>query len=186
MSIELQGLEKVMARLVVLKGIPMAKAVRNAARDFVQEAQKSTPLSKPKTIWRQVPGRGTKTGSKIWIASKNSGKTNVSGSPKWQSMRTIRGRGFAKASWISAAQRLGMSTSGRVRVMRGALGKSTVLLDLDESKANPSVQIFDTLDYIAKLDAQHNLSGRGISKARERVVNEIGRMIARASSGAKA
>lgn len=177
---ELEQLQRCMATIATLKRIPIGKAVRNASRDFLQAAYPKTPVAKRSKDFIQVPGRGTRKGTKIWLHK------GASGSRKWRGPWAIKNAGFARVSWIGAMAAMGMSTDKRDKYgkmpsarLSQAIRKSTAIIDVAPTTATPSVRIMDSVDYLQKLDARTGLASAGLQKAIDRIYKEIERMAER-------
>ena len=98
----------VMRSLALLKGIPLAKVVRNAARDFAQAARRATPVaSKSRSEYYRV--RDRRTGEWRYLhVSMLEGRSRKS----LRNLRKVRiYKGWSRASWIGVFRALGMGTS---------------------------------------------------------------------------
>lgn len=108
-----------------LKQIPLAKVVRNAAKDFVQAAHKNTPLSEltgAKYYRAELGNRrwwipiGWLNGRRV---HNKSGRAHLK---KWLK------RGWSKATWIGVMRALGMSHGGVRSDLQEAAQKSSVIM----------------------------------------------------------
>ncbi len=94
------------ATYAALKNVPLAKVLRNMARDFVQAAFKTTPLARISiSPFVRVPIEGTKRTYHYirWHSLDRKAKKRL------KDRRVIIHRGWSKASWIQAMRLLGMN-----------------------------------------------------------------------------
>jgi len=167
---ELARLNRAMLKIQAVKGVPMAKVIRNAARDFVQEAYRATPLAKKRQtdflyLGKKRPPHGGR-GRPRWVRKE----PTKSGS-RWDPPFSIA-RGFSKSSWIGMMRQLGMNGK------RSDHASAAVYGDVFTSQANDKMftELVNTLPWIGKLDDRKGIQLRGIRKATERIERELIRL----------
>lgn len=99
--------EGLMQALASLKNVPLAKVVRNASRDFAQEAFKNTPTAQiSKSEYYYYHDRN---GQIHFLHESQVGKRK-----KGSKLRKVRiHKGWSKASWIGVFRALGISMQSR-------------------------------------------------------------------------
>lgn len=114
-----------------MKGFPLKKIVHNAAKDFAQAAQETTPLAQiehAKYFRAFIPH-----GKHWWIPIEKVGHTVHNKPGKVQLWRWLK-RGWSKATWIGIMRALGMTTKKQPR-------KSS---DAEHAKKMSSVTVKET------------------------------------------
>jgi len=173
MGIQVEA-QELMGAFARLKQIPLAKVVRNAARDFAQAAQKATPnaaisrspwylatryeqtqetyqtkrgKTKTRTVWANgSDGRRVKRGNSWFIHESKIG----SGRAYWRKggieVRKMRVyRGWSKASWIGIMKALGMSHGGVKPQLEKADNLSSVVLR--DNPVNVAAEMTDRIAF---------------------------------------
>lgn len=179
-KIQDKGLLQTYARL---KNIPMAKVLRNAARDFVQAAYRATPLARIKqSPYVRLPIEGTKHTYRyiLWDSLDEKAQERLK-------KRRIRlQRGWSKASWIHLMRVLGMTNkNGDMRKERS--GKRWDAVNrLATIGGNPEreVEITDQIHFDARPGEIDRISEAGFALATKRLSNDFRKIMKAAQKGA--
>lgn len=105
---------ELMEALARLKQVPLAKVMRNAARDFVAGAYQATPLAKERGeggYLELLDRKRTESGAKVvrYIPAPKPGRKRS----LWTRWHTYA-RGWSRASWIGIMRDLGMGSGKQV------------------------------------------------------------------------
>ena len=191
-AVTMEGLANLMARLALVKNVEVTKVARNAARDFARAALAATPLAKPKTPWLAVH---SKSGAAVrfvrvdkapWSEAGQAHARRVpiryrrGGDLKYIRRRHtrpagIRGRGFAKASWVWAMMELEIPLTA---YQRRAGAKAGRLSDWELAVSGPDgarAELENRLDYLGGKYAP-GIMAAGLARAEAKIVAELDRI----------
>lgn len=177
-EIQDKGLLKTYA---ALKNIPLAKVIRNAARDFVQAAYKATPMARiTQSPYVRIPIEGAKRVFRYipWdsLDEKAQGRLKK---------RRIRlQRGWSKASWIRLMRILGMTNkNGDMRKERSGKRWKAVnqlaTIGLTEKQA----VINDAIHFDARPGEIDRIAEAGFALATKRISNDFKKIMKAAQEG---
>lgn len=187
-QVDMAKLASLMRRMQQLKSeadggeYPMAKVLRNAARDFAQEAYAATrSAAVSRTPFLQVPDRRGSTYYNAYKARLLSGAAvtpgmTIRGAMRWVKKRRVKhlglrggrtpnppypvAKGFARATWIGVFRGLGMTTRRPAeRIPEAATRAGTV------TQEPHRIDLADRLSYIGRLDARDAIVARGVAAA---------------------
>lgn len=163
---ELRQLDTLMHRLAEAKGVPLAKVIRNASKDFAFEAQRATPVAKiTKSPYWFI--KAPKSGQPRWVV-----KWSAKSKSGWQKQLFRKvSKGYAKASWLGMMSALGIGKGAGK--FQSAQRTSTAIAQAADSERNPVVRMLASLSYINKLDARANIAARGIQRAEAKIINGL-------------
>ena len=193
----------IMAALARLKDIPIAKVLRNAARDYVQGAYKATPtaqISKSQyyvfTDW--------KTGKKHYlhesqVKTEQTKSGNAKMAQKWKNFNPARGffglnqfklkkvrvaKGWSKATWAGVMRELGMATKAIPKRLPSVVADKSELaqnLNANAPKVTVSDEVrFDDFGKQSTAQKHTQIAQAGFALAAKRLVTEYARMLRRA------
>ena len=165
-----------------MKNIPLAKVIRNAARDFVQAAYKATPTARiTQSPYVRIPIEGVKKVFRYipWDSLDEKGQERLK-------KRRIRlQRGWSKASWIRLMRILGMTNSkGEMRKERSGKRWDAVnqlaTIGLTEKQA----VINDAIHFDARPGEIDRITEAGLALATKRLSNDFKKIMKAAQEGA--
>lgn len=165
---ELAHLDNMIKMLSSIRGIPLAKVLRNAAKDVAQGAYRATPMAK---ITRSPVYflKNPRTGSPRWVNRVSYGKDGpLRPHPKWRKVS----KGFAKASWVAIMRNLGMGTGSSSRYP-SAQKEGAVVASASDKEPHPFVRMIDALSYLGKLDQTNGIAQAGIRLAESRLMKAL-------------
>lgn len=189
------NIEGVMQALARLKGIPVAKVLRNAARDFTQGAYKATPLAQVSKspyytfVDARTGQRRYLRDSQVETETTRTGKAKMSA--HWRGLkaefhlRKVRvAKGWSKATWAGVMRSLGMAAKATPARLPQVVETKSELTEALAS-ATPKVTIMDEfrIDDFGKgsTAAKHQqIAQAGFALAAKRMTAEYARMLRRA------
>ena len=172
------GLIDLFARL---KGIPVAKVIRNAARDFVQAALKATPRGR---LAKSPYGR-VKLGADYRYFRLDRLSPRELARAKRRRKRDSRltmplpmRRGWSKASWIGAFRELGMGrTPTAPRKLPASVIQRLSTAAMAGDDQHPEIRITDDIRFTALAGTDQTIIQAGFRLAAERLTREFKRTI---------
>ena len=160
---------QLMDALARLKSIPLAKVVRNAARDYVQAAEKVTPLAKQgksryvkaayyavgdvsyttkkgkvktrRDFLRNGNGHKIRTGNYWYIPADRVGSLKASKKTGLVIRKVRVSKGWSKMTWVGAMRELGMTTKSRPASLPASVEAKSHTAQ--QGGDNPSITITD-------------------------------------------
>lgn len=161
-----------MEALAELKQIPLAKVVRNAARDFVQAAFRATPTAK---VGRAQYYRA-KTNGRTWyipVAKTNGRRVRGLKKSGVEVRKVAIRRGWSRSTWLGAMQALGMASKARPARMPEAVERKSTASS-GGAQATPSVVIsdefrLDNFGYSTTIPQYNRIAGEGFKLAAKRL-----------------
>lgn len=176
------GLIDLFARL---KGIPVAKVIRNAARDFVQAALKATPRGR---LSKSPYGR-VKVGDDYRYFRIDRLTPRELARAKRRRRRDSRltmplpmRRGWSKASWIGAFRELGMGrTPTAPRKLPSAVIQRLSTAAAAGDERHPEIRITDDIRFTALAGADQSIVQAGFRLAADRLTREFKRTLKEAT-----
>jgi hypothetical protein len=188
-----------MAAYAAAKGIPMAKVIRNAARDFARAAFYKTPtaaISKSDYFWYRDASGKIHYLHKRMVKSQ-SYKVVVDGETKRRKRWVLRsgketegkihkvmvGKGWSKASWRGVFQALGLPQPNKPKYMPA---KADTLSSLAErfAGATASATITDIIRFNRFGKGSDRVTGAmfqaGYARAAKKIMDDVSRMLRRA------
>ena len=177
---ELRQLDSLMHTMAAAKGVPLAKVVRNAARDFTRGALKATPQADKgieSDCWQfkpdsKHPANHNGGNAQYWLSKRKQWEDKHRGPLKWPITHKISS-GYAKASWRGVMQLLGVPSAGRYP---SAQGEGSVASHAYDTTEIPWFIIRNTLSYMNKLDARSGLVMAGLQNAEAKIINSLSQM----------
>lgn len=184
-----------------IKEVPVAKVLRNAARDFAHGAYRATGTAAvSRSPFLQVPDkRGGKYGRAYMERAARASAageallapgTYLRGAMRWIRKTPARrpgsrgghtpnppypvAKGFARASWIGVFRGLGMTTQRPARNVPASAVRIGQVESLAEG-GQPALEIVDRLSYIARLDARDGVTAAGLRLAQQTMERELDR-----------
>ena len=179
-------LDALMRTISDMKAVPLAKVMRNAAKDMAFEMLRNTPQAK---VTRSPFWKFTKNGHSWWV---NKEKIPYVANPGTRSFRQYQkeakiyrkvSKGYATASWGTMLAQLG----GRMTTRFPSAAKmSKAEARAADGEPKPFVRMVNALSYIGKLDATGRITAPAIAKARENIMRGIAGHMAAAMRRASA
>jgi hypothetical protein len=180
-NIDIDDLVSQMSRL---KNVPIDKATRNAARDFVRGAYMAAPIA---AVRRSKFAKVTlKTGKEQVLNITKAAQQSAAAASKerraevrkatrarLEARRIVIRRGFAKATWIGAFRALGVTTNKPAKNLSETLTRlSKVTWHTKDSEA--SVEITDqNLAFKHHIDAGNAMLMAGLDRAKDILLKNI-------------
>ena len=173
---ELRQLDSMIRSLSAIRGLPLGKVIRNAARDMTKGMFYATPvakITKSPLYWLKNP----RTGSPRWVNRTTYGKNGPPRPhPKWRKVS----KGYAKSSWITALRNLGVN-QGSEKSYPSAQKESFAEANASDTVTNPYVRMVDALSYLKKLDDRSNMVQSGIRRAETNILKALTMEFAKAA-----
>lgn len=172
-----------LATYAALKNVPLAKVLRNAARDFVQAAYRATPLARiAQSRYVRIPIEGTKKAYRYipWDSLDEKGQERLK-------KRRIRlQRGWSRASWIRLMRILGMTNkNGDMRKERTGKRWEAVNRLATIGLTERQVEITDAIHFDARPGEIDRITEAGFALATKRISNDFKKIMKAAQEGAK-
>ena len=179
---QLMRLQSAMMDMQRATGASMKLVVRNTARDMAFEMIRRTPIAKR---WRSMRLKGTQqyyirlyhryTRERIWIVGSAEQAEKYGDGRR----RPIRGRGYAKASFIRVLRGLGLPerrpVTGQGR--RRDPASWSIFVSRLEQTLDPSMTIGSSLPYIGKLDDRADIVAGAVRAVEQKMLNRSRRIM---------
>ncbi len=168
-AIDSKGL---LQRFAELKGIPVSKVLRNAARDFVQAALRETPMAYlSRSPWARIKTRGGKT------AYRRIDNFDGAARDRLAKQRIRIRRGWNRATWRGVMAALGMTQRNRPRsVPRAVDVRSGAVWSGTETA--PEVTVVNRLALDKAYPGQiERIQAAGFALAVKRITREMNRIL---------
>lgn len=167
-----------------IKNVPIGKVIRNATKDFLQAAQRHTPMGakKRKSGWLSIAPEAIRgdhklqDDGKVWfgpqiLSAKDKTRLRKAGAK----VPTVR-KGYSKATWIGAMQALGMNR----KVPQGMdSAKHVATLKTEGTGSNVSSTIRNWLGFDSKPGTIANILQQGFANAARRIRDDWARVLKR-------
>lgn len=173
-----------------LKKVPLAKVIRNAAKDFLQAAYRATPIAarRTKAGWlamapsklRGSAAHREQSNGLVWfgprmLTARDKRRLRAAGA----AVPRIR-RGYSKATWIGAMRALGMGRSAPAG-MDSATNVAT--LRTEGTGSNVSATVRNWLSFDRRPGAQADILRSGLAHAARRIRDDWRRVLKRRQTG---
>lgn len=157
-----------------LKGVPLAKVIRNAARDFAQAALKATPLAK---IRSSPYARITLAGGGTRYARLDRYGGSTLRNLRKKKYRIRINRGWSRASWIGVFRALGMEKAPHAPARLPAAVETIGRADMDGDDTSPRVRILDEIRFDGLPGTEDAIIDAGLGLAAKRIDSEWNRIM---------
>ena len=179
---DLDKLHESLRKMQTATGRDMAIVVRNAARDVTYELIRRTPIAR-RFQSMKAPGGG------YWIhlghrylktpVTFTGTRAQAQKYSDWGTEKPVKGRGYAKASFIPILRRLGVPPppNQRARTWRKDPAVYEVFVSTLQRILEPGVTMGTTLPYIGKLDAQFDIKAAALRAVARKTADRAQRIL---------
>ena len=168
-----------------IKKVPIGKAVRNAARDFVMGAFYAAPVAvRSRSPYARVTLRNGRVAYlNIARAAGQSARSAAKGrkaSARASAMRRLEKhrvrimKGYSKSTWIGAMKALGMQSRKQSAGVPSAVGWQSTARQAVDSQTLATIDIHDkNLDFKVRTTARQRMIGEGERRAVDKMAAAI-------------
>ena len=179
---EQANFNRVLNAMQKVTGAEMSKVVRNTSRDVVREAYKITIMA-PKSQSLRTGQRG-----KYWVRLRHryTGEKVIFPGTRAQADRymggirtPIKNRGYAKAAWLGALKKLGVSLTKSFPGENKNNASEKGIVSKSETFTNVQYVISNTIEFIQDMDAGKNRFKKALNIQRQAIKRTSNKMVKR-------